>query len=94
LYTRCETLYPAAYPRPGNSERNFVVRGLVAASLKMMGDNVEKETYTSSACKSITIITKTFPLEHTLALLLIKRFATVSTGWKIRSSAIPVKNFL
>jgi hypothetical protein len=37
------TLYPAAYPRPGNREKNFVPAGAAALSLKMTVFNCAAE---------------------------------------------------
>ena len=62
------TLYPAAYPKPGNKEVNFLPTDALALSLKMTWFNFAGVILPS---------------------LLINRFAIVSTGWNIASSAIP-----
>lgn len=55
-------------------------------SRNITGESVESETY---QVKSSTSTGKSRDV-NTLALLLIRRLAIVSTGWKISSSATPI----
>lgn len=85
---RCNTLYPAAYPRPGNRDVNLLPNGASAYCLKMTLLNAETDVTGELFDISLrhlvsgTLIYRTRP-SHLLAI--------VSTGWKIASSAIPAE---
>jgi hypothetical protein len=84
--TRTHTLYAAAYPRPGNSDKNRPGTDAPALSLKTTLFKCDTDSICDECLETLSC--QIAPL-CTLPTLLINRFAVVSTGWNTMSSAIP-----